>query len=341
MTNPITSPAQLCASFERTYPGVFSAIEQARLTARANGTSWPAWCYAPIAASQAVMDRYGVIGAPNLVTESAKAAAMAAWRSGGKNALLFDEAVLAELWQTTVSGDIPTEALLRFPFWGAYIPLPVIATKNKLIAGVFVHLEHDANTSKPELRFLLHLSSGNLMMLPLDVDARVPLPDAIKRTFSSGLNNTPLEQQAGANPYLNVVRMLIEPLVSLTLYLCADNAEIRDPVKHAPFVPSFPNPARKIYAQPSPTEWNVAWRIGAALKRAGESVAAAEKREPGNGTKRPHMRAAHWHTYLAGVGRSKRILHWLPPTPVNMPDDVDADAWADLLPVTVRPVKEK
>lgn len=33
-----------------------------------------------------------------------------------------------------------------------------------------------------------------------------------------------------------------------------------------------------------------------------------------HGTVRPHIRRAHWHTFLMGAGREKRILKWLPPT---------------------------
>lgn len=33
-----------------------------------------------------------------------------------------------------------------------------------------------------------------------------------------------------------------------------------------------------------------------------------------HGTVRPHIRRAHWHTFLMGAGREKRTLKWLPPT---------------------------
>lgn len=38
------------------------------------------------------------------------------------------------------------------------------------------------------------------------------------------------------------------------------------------------------------------------------------------GTVRPHIRRAHWHTYLTGTGREKRILKWILPILVKSAD---------------------
>jgi hypothetical protein len=44
---------------------------------------------------------------------------------------------------------------------------------------------------------------------------------------------------------------------------------------------------------------------------------------------RPHVRVAHWHTFLTGAGRTERRVRWLLVIPVNVVD-------LDLLPATVR-----
>lgn len=38
------------------------------------------------------------------------------------------------------------------------------------------------------------------------------------------------------------------------------------------------------------------------------------------GTVKPHIRRAHWHTYLSGKGREKRILKWVLPILVKSAD---------------------
>lgn len=43
-----------------------------------------------------------------------------------------------------------------------------------------------------------------------------------------------------------------------------------------------------------------------------------------HGTVRPHVRRAHWHTFLTGAGREKRVLKWLPPTFVKSADLSDS-----------------
>lgn len=77
----------------------------------------------------------------------------------------------------------------------------------------------------------------------------------------------------------------------------------------------------------------VGFREGAsieALYRRREQALAA-----GLGTGRsmaPHMRSAHWHTYMTGPGRTVPVVKWLPPIPINFSAD-DGET------VTLHPVK--
>lgn len=45
-----------------------------------------------------------------------------------------------------------------------------------------------------------------------------------------------------------------------------------------------------------------------------------------------HIRAAHWHTYWIGKGRTKKILKWVPPTFVT--------GTGKELPITIRKIKK-
>jgi hypothetical protein len=98
--------------------------------------------------------------------------------------------------------------------------------------------------------------------------------------------------------------------------------------------PEKPQPKRtkhgwRLFPADKPATWDVGARIGAALRKASTTS------EPGGGTHagpRPHIRRAHWHTFLVGADRQTRRLRWLPPIPVNL------DAIEDL-PATIKPVR--
>lgn len=135
---------------------------------------------------------------------------------------------------------------------------------------------------------------------------------------------------------------LLAPLLSTTLYLCAANAEI-SAADGSERRPENPTPKRtkkhgeRLFAAQKVREWDVAFRIGAALRRA---RADAEASPAGSGAGderrrvRAHYRRAHWHTYWTGPrsGEQTPVLKWLPPIPVN----VD---YADKLPAVVRDVE--
>ena len=91
---------------------------------------------------------------------------------------------------------------------------------------------------------------------------------------------------------------------------------------------------QKLFAAREVSEWDVAYRLGAALRRARSSE---ESRPSGSGAgrrKRAHVRRAHWHTYLTGPrsAKQKPSIKWLPPIAVNVDD-------ADNLPAVVREVE--
>lgn len=128
---------------------------------------------------------------------------------------------------------------------------------------------------------------------------------------------------------------IAEPLVSVVLYLCSEAAEVAGPAGRRPGKPARTKTKAGVrtFAPGSPTEWNVGYRMGAALRAArawkgGEGEPAGERRGPVG-----HIRRAHFHGYWVGPKAEQRfVLKWLPPIPVNL-DNLD-----DLVP-TVRQVK--
>lgn len=344
MEEDILRPTRLCAEYERQYPDVFKHIDRARLAAQQRGVEWPRWCYVPMTiVMDVIMDRYR-LPPIEVVGQSAIATALATWRAGGKHVLLVHPEVQRELLESGVEGAIPTDVLLRFPFWGAYIPLQHHRNTPGLLAscrGIFVHLEYDLQSGREELRCVFDLE-GVLTPAVLDIDERLTLDAALRKTYSflDYLQSTQSTLEAKERHYVQqtfvMLREAIGGAVATVLYVCAENAEMRSDAP-APKRPA-PKKGERVYAPSQQTVWAVAWRIGAAIGAARQAVARVTASAPTGRTVRPHIRRAHWHTYRVGKGRASTVVHWLPPIPVNMPDDVDASAWADLLPVTRRDV---
>ncbi len=125
----------------------------------------------------------------------------------------------------------------------------------------------------------------------------------------------------------------LQPMMSLLLYLCSENADYTRPPR--------PTPKRtkrglRLFAPDKPYTWDVGVRIGAALRHAQDSPDHSDS-DPGTATGRatirPHVRRAHWHTFWRGPysGERESVLRWMPPIAVA----VDHNE----LPAVVHPVK--
>jgi hypothetical protein len=70
----------------------------------------------------------------------------------------FDPTVLDALWETPVTGDIPTEVLYHLPEWCVYVNTPGKTWQGGSLHGFFAHLEHDVDDKRTELRFVLDVT---------------------------------------------------------------------------------------------------------------------------------------------------------------------------------------
>jgi hypothetical protein len=120
----------------------------------------------------------------------------------------------------------------------------------------------------------------------------------------------------GAGLITDIARVTT-PLVSVLLYLCADEAEAR-PTRDPARRPERPGIKHNRSGEPhqppgKPEVWETGFALGAALRDARSGDASS-------GTVRGHVRRAHWHTVLSGPRdrEQKRTLRWFPPIPVNL-----------------------
>lgn len=317
------------------YPGAWKLLDAYRESRGREGLpEWPEWCFLPLAASYAAVSADAGLDrlTPQLAGDVGRLGALYAWRYS-QGIYRFDEEVYRALVETPVDGDLPSDVLLRLPEWCVYIETPGLEWGDAPLYGFFAHLEWDANTGRMELRFLL---DAEVALQPLPVHLGVG-------GIAEGLDEAARECRKHAVAMglpapgpLSEVRPALEPLFSLLLYLCSENAEIGE----GDHGPRLPQPKRtkkglRYFPPDKPTEWGVGLRLGAALRRARQQSEGRDERateDRGHAPPRPHIRRAHWHTYCVGKDRSGRVLKWLPPIPVNLDDP-------NQLPATRRPVR--
>ena len=279
--------------------------------------------------------------------EAARLATLATWRVS-KDIYNFDDTVFEELWGTPITGDIPVDILRRLPTLCAYVafPAPRDVQGDGVAHGFFVHLNYHEMT--PVLIMALdhgpvdridaeHISLGTY---PLQL---LPGSDLLQSLTTMHQQAQKMQDSEWFSEYNGMVqpettKPVLEPLLSLTLYLCSASAEMkaRDPLRglrQKPIIKKTKDGVR-MFPPEQPQIWDVAFRIGATLRAAAAATATGPSSRDAGGTHaspRPHIRRAHWHSYWTGpmarVGEMQPtareiVLKWIPPIPVAMgPDD--------------------
>lgn len=329
MTAP--RPKQHLQAAARLYPGAWRQADDFRSGRGRDLPAWPDWCFLPLAGwysivcADAGVARLGPQHAQR-VGDVGRLAALGTWRLT-QGIYRFDPDLFNAVAKTPVTGDLPVELFYRLPEWCVYVETPGQCWLDTPLYGFFAHMEWDANDGRTELRLVLDCEAA-LQPLPIHI-GKWPLDEALQRAIAEAKRQAIYHgMTARVAQVPDALDLSLDPFISLLLYLCSENAEIGAGGDR----PQNPEPKRtkkgwRLFAPDKTRQWDVGVRLGAALRR-GQSAA----HEPGDSTHaspRPHVRRAHWHTYLVGPGRNERRLQWLPPIPVNV-DDPDA------LPATIK-----
>jgi len=293
---------------------------------------WPEWCYVP--------SLINPIDLPE--DDQEELILLAAWRLG-MGIYRFDPDLLAELWRTPVTGNIPSQILFRLPEWAVYIEAP---PGNK-IKGAFAYLNWSYHSEKPQIEVSFDYGRGTLSSLVIDLDG----------TLEEGVNGfIQITREAanifnlntGAGSAFSEERLRatsdhmfkeLGPFLSCLLYLCSQNADYQPPSKPQPIM-SKKGP--KLFPAYKAKIWEVGARVGpqlrAAKARAEAETSGTEHQREGH-TKRPHLRRAHWSTYWLGPRNGpepqKPIARWIMPLLINIDPDEDQH-----LPGVIHPVEK-
>lgn len=286
---------------------------------------WPDWCYLPIHAGVAIATQ----GRPNPVMQSsiwpALISGIAAWRVT-QGVYRFDPDLYRMLLEQPMEGTLPCEALYRMPEWAVYIETPGMKFPhgNRELVGFLVHLDWNEDSRKAnELRFVLFSDNGFRAIMSILLGDWT-IDEAIQQLYASALRNSgEFGRQLETVPVAEVLPPgYFTKLINLTLYLCAENADMPPRMHPSTRV----TVAGKLQPPKEPREWDVGMRIGAAIRKyENEKTERPAIREEnlGHNRPRPHVRRAHWHSFWTGPKESenrKLLIRWLPPIPVNVHD---------------------
>jgi hypothetical protein len=326
------------------YPQVWQQVDAIRGDCRLR--NWKDWCflsYDELPEDPQFMKRISVpsdlLSATNADAVARnfefqnKLTALAPWRvtQGIYN---FDETVLDALWESAGSDRVPVDVLYRMPEWCVYVATPGRYDKGMPLHGFFATLT--MMHGRPQLYLLLDVLTpeGNKLkpaMLALGAEGLAAAWIESSREMDQFLYDAGVYSHlppVDAKGIKDEVSELM-PLVSLVIYICVEASAVRD--GSGTHHPTRPHPTRtrrgeRFFPPDSPTEWQVAYRLGAALRQA----YAVEQEEPlggtgaGHASPRPHIRRGHWHSFWTGrrsvLSERKLVVKWLPPIAVCVQD---------------------
>jgi len=308
-----TRPTQLLHALTRDYPDLSRVVDQFW---QGKGTAlpdWPEWCFLPMAAWYAIasyrlqQQRLDI----NQAREVSRLAAIGSWRYT-QGVYVIDPTLAAALLDTPITGNLPASVLYRLPEWCVYLPTPGRTWGDHPLYGFFAHLEQDTHTGRTELRIVLDSEPG-LIGMPIHL-GDWSVRDAVDRAFTEATHQAAAVSVAFAPPATTIARIAeqMTPLISLLLYLCADQPEV-DPGRQPGISADRPSPTKtkQGWRWFPPVRARV-WPIGAVI---GQAVRDAQAAGGTGGTVRPHVRRAHWHGYWTGPRDGTRtfVYRWLPP----------------------------
>jgi hypothetical protein len=267
---------------------------------------------------------------------AANAYTLATWRLG-KGIYRFDADLRVALLDTPVTGDIPTDVLKRLPEWCVYVETPGFRPSDRDIHGFFACISRfqgedvlylSMDMTDPQRSRVIPFTPISLAHRTIEDALRANIRRGVAATDAMKRHGVPLREDvatafgemeqdpAKIEQSIGDVIADVGPLLSLTLYLCAEDREL-EPAPAPLSEETHTKRGARFFAAHTPRLIGVGLRLGAQLREA-RSRSWGE-RHAKTGTVIPHLRRAHWHTYLYGArsDAQERRLRWIHPTLIN------------------------
>ncbi|SES28876.1 hypothetical protein SAMN05216188_13080 [Lentzea xinjiangensis] len=265
----------------RRYPDALATAGRLRESQHGRQLSWPSWCWPPMAGFHAYLTGKGVFPA----LELGRVTALTLWRLG-RGVYVPDTEVAdnaAGTLHATTSGGaaawdravlLRVQDWARLPEWCCYLSFPSGFERREDVdavlapAGVFVHLEHDHNTGRPELRLLLDIDGtwDNLIPIPVYLDrptlgAALADAGAVTQAVQAGHIGADVRSLAGPTRTDAVSGLIAWNVLPLALSLIDPDARFAGPTSPG----TVPAPAQRHAGglwkpAPATTQWNITYR---------------------------------------------------------------------------------
>lgn len=346
MNNPERVERQV-ADLKANYPSIFQDVRTIRLE---KSGIWPNWCYMPLSVTNQILaytekEIWSELTDLGKSTITGIAAALTSW-AATKSVYEFEPELAESLINTRLDGSIPGEVFKRLPNWCVYVACEIKFGKTHA-DGFFAFLDASKN-GDGAIVFVFDATSA--LKASGKTRDNEPPTTALGVQLKLQLNNQPIADQlvqqiesvqpgqSFTETGVTVVDFLggaLKPALSLVLYLCSTEPDILN-LKRLSERPANPLPVKtrkglKEFIASTPTVWTVGSRIGAAIKKTKAESLRASLHDGEHASPRPHVRAAHWHTYWTGKGRTEPRVKWLSPILVKA-------TVSDELPVVIREV---
>jgi hypothetical protein len=303
-------PLQYLWLVGKTCPNAWRSIEALWAQRGITLPQWPDWCFLPIAAWQAVLERENRVSNGVIDTRHiAEIAALGTWRYQ-QAVYRFDPDLAQEIAREPLSGTMPVEVMLRLPQWCVYIETPGQNWLSSGLHGFWAHLEW---STKIECSLWLLLDSDDDGLLPLLLQVGPwTLREAVAKALKEMRIYPDLVKLSGGNNEQRLTEELVA-LINMLLYLCSDEPDViprHSLTTKRPELKRTKNGLR-LFPPDKPTVWRVGTAIGETLR---EARAQGERHESDRNLPRAHIRRGHWHGFWSGTGDTRRFNYkWLFP----------------------------
>lgn len=303
-------PALLLSMFSRFYEGIWRAVEKP-------------WSIIPKDLEGPLTKHHPTPAAVSRNTIAFDACALIAlgtWRTS-KGIYVFDKDFAPALEDSSLS-NIPTSLFLRLPERAVYIPMEIAEIQ---MHGFFAVRMGPDNAS--HLAIVPDGKTPAAFPMPCFQNMQVEKVEGYLRIMAEMEDCEP-----GSTAALELILPHLRKMLMRLLYLCAEKPDISGEAVLSKTVKTKRGP--KLILPETINRWDVGLRLGAVFRKYQEAI-DGEHCESGTlrSRSRPHLRRAHWHTYLTGEGRTVPRVHWVHPAMINTNDP-------DELVATVRPVED-
>jgi hypothetical protein len=259
---------------------------------------------------------------------------MAKWSHGKRIYRLHPATTAALLTSIDLDTIIPGEVLRMLPHPDAFVwlPSPILSMAGdgdvpdsvyEVYCGFFIngttddkigcHLDNPQATSV-HVEFVGVVDLGNVIA-PMSFRLSVPM-DGYYSLESMAARNVETTDSFSDATVSEVAPLLTMAMAVLT-YLASVGVEVSER--------RVPRKARRATGTASARQYDVGYRIGAALSLSHRSQLNHRAGHVTGRTVSPHIRRGHFHTYRHGPGKSLSMVKWLAPIAVNSTRDDSAD----------------